>query len=1073
MPAEMIDNPVLNRPYDEPSRHWMQDAAGHLTRDIAPRRRPSESWVPVPQVRKGRSVAAAALLVQDELDVTLTGERKDVNSQINQLRAEVRTWRTARWPGVTMTTRRLLMHWSDPDRDNRVFFAQREAVETAIYVAEVAGRRRTAETGRSAGAQGSGWVLDALAEQNATHNAGLPRVALKMATGTGKTVVMAMLIAWQTLNKAVNPRDTRFTQRFLVVTPGITIRDRLRVLHPADAGSYYRERDLVPADLWPQMSQARVSVTNFHAFMLRTRKEGQGISATTKKLLAAQRTGPDPFVETEAQMVARVLRDVGGARGRAAAGSVMVLNDEAHHCYLPRSTDEDVRRLQAEVRKEAKEANDDAGVWFSGLQRIHAAVGIKAVYDLSATPYFLAGSGYPEGLIHPWVVSDFSLMDAIESGLVKIPRLPVKDDAEGSTVAYRDLWPLVSDELPKRAGRGGHDTTRPLPAVLAGALQTLYSSYQRAFARWEERALETPDAAGAPPVFIVVCPNTTVSKWVYDQIAGYEYEMTDDEGVVHPRTEPGTLALLSNIVEGRRVSSPRTILVDSAELESGESVSKDFRAAAADEIEAFRREYVARTGAAADELDDAQLLREVLNTVGKPGRLGGQVRCVVSVSMLSEGWDANTVTHVLGVRAFGSQLLCEQVVGRGLRRRSYALDEDGMLPAEYAEVYGIPFAFIPSDRPVGDPPPRPPAVRVQAVAGREAARIVFPRVQGYRFELPDERLHLDLDDAPIYELGNGHVATATEVEGVVGVGETHTLDEWRAMRPTEVAFKLAVRTLLKRFADPHQAPKPWLVPELVRITRTWMDQCVRYTGEAFPGLLLIGTEASRAAEAIERLVMRQSGTREPVVRALIRADDPTGSTEEVDFLTTKQVHETNARSHVSHVVLDGSAVGGGNTWEKIAAQDLEVMDGVAAYTKNDHLEFSIPYVHDGVGRRYKPDFLVRLERREGDGERYLILEVSGGRKDQAAKKAKADTARDLWCAAVNADGRFGRWGYVEVTDPFAIRTEVAAAIQNLYDDLPITGQPLAPRHSEDLFAGLDDDPRLVLAAAGARTEGAR
>lgn len=1054
----VIDNPVLNGPFDEPSRYWMLDEHGQLTTDIASGRRASDNWIPVPAQRKGRGTAVLATLAfQDELDVTRTGERRDVNSTINQLRDEVRAWRARAYPGVTPTTRRLLQYWADPARENRVFFAQREAVETAVYVAEVAGRQRAAAAGRSAQASASGWITRSLEEQNAEHNARLPRVGIKMATGTGKTVVMAMLIAWQTLNKAANRSDARFTNRFLVVTPGITIKDRLRVLFPADAGNYYRERDLVPLDLWPHLTQARIAVTNYHALMLRTRREGQGVASTTKKLLQA-RTGRDPFIETEAQMVARVLRDVGGVRGRSVTGQVMVLNDEAHHCYAPRDADAEVKQLEASERKEAKEANAEAGVWFTGLQRIHAAVGVKTVYDLSATPFFIAGSGYPPGFIFPWVVSDFSLMDAIEAGLVKVPRLPVDDDTAGTDVSYLNLWEHVKDELPKRVGKD-FDTSRPLPTVLDGALRSLHGSYRRAFDRWQTSVHD----GSTPPVFIVVCPNTTVSKWVYDQIAGFERELTAPDaapGGVVRQVAPGVLPLLSNYVDGQRLASPRTILVDSAELESGEAVSKEFRAAAADEIDVFRREYVTRTGSAAGEIDDAQLLREVLNTVGKPGRLGGQIRCVVSVSMLSEGWDANTVTHVLGVRAFGSQLLCEQVVGRGLRRRSYALDDDALLPAEYAEVYGIPFSFIPSDRPVADPPPRPPTTHVRAVEGREAARIEFPRVEGYRFELPDAPLHVDLDAVPPYVLDSGAVATVTQVQGVIGESDVHDLDALRAMRPNEVAFRLAVRHVLPLLSDGQHVPKPWLVPELVSITRKWLRERLELRGNAFPGLLLIGTYASQAAEQVQRAIVTVAGTREPVVRPILAAGASTGSTDDVDFHTIKHTHVTSARSHVSHVVLDGP---GGNTWEQIAALILEAHDDVAAYVKNDHLEFAIPYTHQGVGRRYRPDFVVRLVRRPGDVERHLVIEVSGGKKDQVARAVKADTARNLWCAAVNTDGRFGRWGYVEVDDPNLFRNVVDAAITNLYADLPVTGTPLA----YNLFAGINDP---VFALTGAPSD---
>jgi type III restriction enzyme len=209
-------------------------------------------------------------------------------------------------------------------------------------------------------------------------------------------------------------------------------------------------------------------------------------------------------------------------------------------------------------------------------------------------------------------------------------------------------------------------------------------------------------------VFIVVCPNTIVSKLVYDWIAGTQTPVKHGPTV----GRPGRLDLFSNIENGKTLARPRTILVDSKQLESGEALSKDFKDAAAGEIEAFKDAYRnSNLGADVDKLTEEDLLREVMNTVGKKGKLGEGVRCVVSVAMLTEGWDANTVTHILGLRAFRSQLLCEQVVGRGLRRRSYAVNEQGRFEPEYANVYGIPFAFIPSDGPILEVTPKPPAVK--------------------------------------------------------------------------------------------------------------------------------------------------------------------------------------------------------------------------------------------------------------------------------------------------------------------------------------------------------------------------
>ncbi|ONH34889.1 MULTISPECIES: BPTD_3080 family restriction endonuclease [Protofrankia] len=1017
--SAVIENPIINSPYAEPRRHWQFDEQGLITDELAAVRRPSESWIPVPTPRKGRGKA-----VQTELDILDVAERRRRNEQVDQIRDRVAIWRQRRYPNVTPTTRRLLEYWSDEERENRVLFCQREAAETAVFIAEAAPK------------QGDEWVRNALAEQNLDHNDGLPRVAFKMATGAGKTVVMAMLIAWQTLNKVASPNDARFTRRFLIVTPGVTIRDRLRVLLPADEENYYKQRDLVPADLWGPLRQAEIVVTNFHSFLPRATKEGRGISANTKLLLTAG-GADDPFVETPDQMVNRVLREFSSSR----SSEIIVLNDEAHHCYRGRAaavgenatTEDD---LAGEEKKEAHSRNAEAGVWFSGLRHIARKIGIKTVYDLSATPFFLKGSGYPEGYLFPWVVSDFSLMDAIEAGIVKIPRVPVDDDAIGDEVAYLHLWSKVGTELPKRLPKGTTLAGQGLPGALEGALRSLYGNYAKAFARWE-----SSDAAArgeTPPVFIVVCNNTTVSKLVYDFVSGFEQAMGRVSALV-----PGALPLFSNVGDGHWLARPRTILVDSIQLESGEGLKEDFKKIAAAEIEAFRAEHAARTGRPGEELDDATILREVMNTVGKAGRLGEGVRCVVSVSMLTEGWDANTVTHILGVRAFGSQLLCEQVVGRGLRRRSYTVNEDGMFEPEYAEVYGVPFSFIRVSPENADPRPRRPQTQVKAVEDRADARIVFPKLDGYRIEIPDGRLTADFGREHHFEVPFD-IASWTEIRGVVGEQEVHDLSELAGKRPQEVAFRLAHTMLNRFFNDAGGQPRRWLFPDLVRIARQWLDECVTYAPGARVGHLTLAELREIAAEQIWHAITPESGPGEERVTPIFRRYDPWGSTDAVDFFTTKRTMRTDPRKcHVNHVVLDGFD---GNTWEQIMAQTLESLPRVAAYVKNDHLEFDIPYVHGARTRRYLPDFLVRLVRRDGDVPRHLIVEVSGSFKThnaamRAMTSSKADTARNLWCAAVNNHGGYGRWGYIEITDPVTTREKLDEAIDLLHADAPITGLP--------------------------------
>lgn len=1014
--TQAIDNPILNSPYEQPDRYYEIGPTGP-TGEIRDGRRPSESFIPMALTRKGRRGKGGGQLA---IDFDATGEHRERNSLINDIRRDVARWRRGgEYAGVTPISRKLLQHWADPDRDNRVLFCQREAAETAIFLTEVAGRTHGYADWRKR-----------LEPTNAEQNAGLPRMALKMATGAGKTVVMAMLIAWQTLNKVQAPRDARFSNRFLVIAPGITIKDRLRVLLPEDPENYYDLRDLIPADLKGGLDHARIVITNYHAFQLKDAKEIRGVAKNTRLLLRGDRR-EDGFKETPQAMVSRVLRDLGGTG--PGMQQVVVLNDEAHHCYQDRPLPADKEHLS----REAKEANEEARVWFKGLQAVASHAGIKQVFDLSATPFYLQGSGYSEGYIFPWTVSDFSLMDAIESGIVKVPRTPVDDDADHELVTYLRLWDFIDKKLPKRAGKGRYDDWSP-PPELEGALRSLHRSYSKAVRHWERTLREHGET---PPVFIVVCPNTVVSKLVYDWIAGEE--VVDDGQILAHR--PGNLALLSNVVDGRPLARPRTILIDSAQLESGEGLKAEFKKDAAAEIAAFKAEYRRRNpGADVEKITEEDLLREVMNTVGKNGRLGEQVRCVVSVSMLTEGWDANTVTHILGIRAFRSQLLCEQVVGRGLRRRSYAVNDEGYFEPEYANVYGIPFQFISSDRPIKDPLPPKPVQEVASVEGREHLRIRFPKLDGYRMELPDSEIWLDLERAPTFEIGPNTVPRWVEMQGVLGAAEREAGDQ-RTYRAQEVAFALAKRILDSQFTAADDK-RPWLFPPLVRMCKDWIEQKVKLAEGYTLGYLMTITEAQ--VEAAEKVWESISGhaERRGRLRPMLNRFDSSGSTVGVAFATRKATVPAE-KSEVSHVTLDGKR---GNTWEQLLAAELELNRNVVAYVKNDHLGFNIPYVYQGRSHSYVPDFLVRLRRREGEEfDRMLIVEVSGSQKSPGPTTVKAATARNSWCASVNNHRGFGRWGYIEMTDPLTFKVRLADAIQLLYQDAPIIGDPDLLDYSAD------------------------
>ena len=1065
MPDSFFTQPIINSPYEYPTRHWELDAEGQPTHRLIDRRRRAEFVTPIPKARTHKAPGAQdALEFGDRTGVATKAQGYDPTPIINELRGHVDRWRALPSPGdwqVTPETARLLRHWRHHRFGGvRPFFCQIEAVETLIWLTEVAPRRGRRER----------TFLDHLEAANAGANPGLSRLALKLATGAGKTTVMAMVIAWQTVNAVRRPGSRRFGRGFLVVAPGLTIRDRLRVLQPNDPDSYYRSRELVPADMLGDLGRARIVITNYHAFR---RRETVALSKGGRALLEGRGPGPESGVrslESEGQMLRRVMPELMGMK------NVLVLNDEAHHCYREKPADEDADAgsgarsgrqggeegpLTGDDRKEAEKNREAARLWMSGLDAAARTLGVRRIVDLSATPFFLRGSGYAEGTLFPWTMSDFSLMDAIECGIVKLPRVPVADNIpDGEMPKFRNLWEHIRGKMPKR-GRGKAKALDPLslPVELQAALEALYGHYEKTFALWQAAGIEVP------PCFIVVCNNTSTSKLVYDYVSGFHRGDGDgggggrDEagpgsrngtgggnggghgggngdgtghGAAAPALVQGRLALFRNFDEGGApLPRPNTLLIDSEQLESGELLDPGFRRMAADEIERFRREIVERTGdrRQAERLSDQDLLREVMNTVGKAGRLGGSVRCVVSVSMLSEGWDASTVTHVLGVRAFGTQLLCEQVVGRALRRQSYDLDEGGRFNVEYADVLGIPFDFTAKPVVVPPQPPRQ-TVHVKAVTPeRDACEIRFPRVEGYRVELPEERLSARFDDDATLELTPDLVGPSRTLnQGIIGEGVDLNLVHTRALRRSTRLFHLTKRLLETRWRDPGEAPKLHLFGQLKRITRQWLDGHLVCKGGTYPAQLMYQELADVACERITRgIVAKHEGERP--VRAVLDPYNPAGSTVHVSFRTSKTLRwETAAgRSHVNWALCDSG-------WEAEFCRVAEGHPRVRAYVKNDNLGFEAPYRFGSEARRYRPDFIVVVD--DGRGEEdplHLVVEVKGYRREDAKeKKAAMET---FWVPGVNRLGTFGRWAFAEFRDVYGMEEDFGAEVEAAFNGM--------------------------------------
>jgi len=1002
-----FEKPILNSPYEYPLRHWELDAEGQPTQRIIDHRRRAEFITPIPKPRKHAGGAEQQRIVFDEgKRLSTTEQEYDLTAIINTVRQQVDQWRNLPqkdWR-VTPETARLLQHWRQHQfSDIRPFFCQVEAVETAIWLTEVAPHT---VSGRN--------LLEHLARANNDANPELMRLALKLATGAGKTTVMAMIIAWQTVNAARRKNSKKFTKGFLVVTPGLTIRERLRVLQPNDPDSYYKSRELVPDDMLDDLKKARIVITNYHAFKLREHVE---LSSGGRALLQGRTGGELNTLESEGQMLLRVMPSLMSMK------NIMVINDEAHHCYRARPS-HDEEELKGDEKKEAENNNKAARLWISGLEIVKRQIGINHLIDLSATPFFLRGSGYAEGTLFPWTMSDFSLMDAIECGIVKLPRVPVADNIPGNEMPrFRNLWENIRKKMPKK-GRGKANALDPLslPVELQTALEALYGHYEKTYRLWEKEGISVP------PCFIVVCQNTSVSKLVYDYISGFYRENEDGTSAL----ENGRLSLFRNFDEhGNPLPRPRTLLIDSEQLESGEALDDNFRSMAADEIDRFRREIIERTGNRdqAEKLTDQDLLREVMNTVGKEGRLGEPICCVVSVSMLTEGWDANTVTHVLGVRAFGTQLLCEQVIGRSLRRQSYDLNEEKLFNVEYADVLGIPFDF--TAKPV-IAPPQPPreTVHVKAIRPeRDHLEIRFPRVAGYRVELPEERLKAAFNADSVLELTPDLVGPSiTHNAGIIGEAVDLNLKHLADMRHSTLLFYLTQRLLYTKWRDPGEEPKLYLFGQLKRITRQWLDTCLVCKGGTYPAQLMYQELADLACGRITSGITRAFLGERPI-KAMLDPYNPTGSTLHVNFFTSRKDRwQTDPRRcHVNWVIYDSD-------WEAEFCRVAEGHPLVKAYVKNHNLGLEVPYRYGSETRRYLPDFILLVD--DGHGEKdllRLIVEIKGYRREDA--KEKKATMETCWVPGVNHLGSYGRWAFAEFTEVYQLEENLTAIVEATFDNM--------------------------------------
>ena len=1029
LPVQPVEKPVICNPYREPSAYWYYDKETGEASQIAGRR-PAGYWYKTDRTGTG----------QREL---FTEEERDDLTLVNRLREDVRRWRDSGYRGASNVTRDLLTHWSSPGLSRPLFFCQREAVETVVYLAEMRMAGRTSKTGyknfdvtdedirllldgEKPSFQITGEVFPTLVDRPADA-ALLPltRMGCKMATGSGKTVVMAMVIAWAFCNRGMNLRSKEFPNAVIVCCPNLTVKERLQVLRPEHPRNYYAAFDIVPVKYRPLMQKGLVLIENWHQFAPESEhREGDNSYAVVDK-------GP----EDADSFARRVLRDLYDRM------PVMVMNDEGHHCWRPAPVAE---QLSGDEERELQKEKQEATVWVEGLDRLNNALsagnrGVQFCLDLSATPFYIKGSGHPEGRPYPWIVSDFGLVDAIESGIVKIPRLPVLDTTGRPDPKYFKLWEAIREGLEPAEFLPGR-ARKPKPEVVyreaEGALQQIAAQWRE---RFEYVQNARPGEDNIPPVVIIVCDNTDIAEVFFRKISGEtEAEVVTEADVdavsVEDADETGETP--EPVPRGGKGKKPKTRTV----FGRG-SVQPDLLSNTPAEKRTIRIDTKLLAEAESDDPNKnkrtmAEDLRRVVASVGKKGEPGEHVRCVVSVSMLTEGWDANNVTHILGVRAFGSQLLCEQVVGRGLRRINYTPDkETGLLPEEYVDVYGIPFSVIPfKGRPVkSSEPGDKPLNHVHAMPERAGFEMRFPVVEGYAFALRKNLIKCDVDAMEPLVIEPNREPTATFLRATVGyqegspsqaAGPFNFVEQnrdayYRDTHLQAIEFHIARLVLEQLTQNLHAGSdakhrvlrlqsRHQLFPQIFAYVHEYVARKVNFQN-AHPCELGLEKYVGRMIERLRDAIMPDDSGGEPPLLPILNRYKPIGTTAEVDFKTKRPCHGT-MRSHINQVVTDTQ------TWETTAEFRLEQTRAVKFYARNDHLGLLIPYEYQGIDHSYEPDFVVRLT-----NDATVLLEIKGYEDDQT--KAKHNAA-SRWVAAVNNWGQLGAWKFHVCRNPQLLDREM-------------------------------------------------
>ncbi|MGE4318634.1 MAG: BPTD_3080 family restriction endonuclease [Deferribacterales bacterium] len=899
-----IDHLIINSPYVEPQRHWKYDRERREF-ELADGRREAGYIVATPG---SQSFDDPGIFYPIEL--------------VNKIRPRIAKWKADGYPNATGVTRKLLEHWDDKEtRRFPFFYCQKEAIETLIWLSEAP-------------------LADKQGIDVPSDGGEFTRYCSKLATGSGKTVVMAMLIAWHVLNKTSYPTNPKYAKDVFVVAPGLTVKQRLQVLNPTDPNNFYDAFGIVPATLKHKMYQARVKIENWHTLNWESEEQVQKKKSVDKR---------------GAKSDEAYVRDVLGEM--ANASNILVINDEAHHAW----------RVPAESKvKDYSKEELDATKWVGGLDRINNARGILTCYDFSATPFAPSGKRSSEEALFSWIVSDFGLNDAIESGLVKTPRVVVRDDARPDAHDYKSRFFHIykDDEVHNDLNRNANPE-EPLPQLVSTAYYFLGYDWKRTLDAWKESGMEVP------PVMITVANRTETAARVKHMF---------DTGVI----------------DIEELSKPeKTLHIDSKVLKEAETN--------ADNVDVNFYEIEDLEEVKLTKKEAAELLRQQVDTVGKAGQPGEQVQNVISVGMLSEGWDANTVTHIMGLRAFSSQLLCEQVVGRGLRRVSYDVGENGLLQPEYVNIFGVPFSFLPHEGGEGtEVPPPPPSTKIEPARDKQEYEIKWPNI--VRFDtVYKPKLVVDYASVPTLELSAFETPTTADLSPAIAgkpveeiISNIDLREHIKDLRMQRVLFKTSAN-LFNQIKPNWKGRADILLAQLIKIVEDFIAlNVIRINpptieaGHESKKLFLILHMQSIVQHIMDCIRQTNVESRVPV----FHIDKPIRSTSEMPTWYTLRPCGNGRKSHINYTVYD-------STWEAHEGYQLDQHDNVQSWVKNDRLGFDILYSFKGVVHKYRPDFLIRFK--NGD---MLILETKG--KDSQQNQSKRASAKE-WAEAVTNHGGFGNW----------------------------------------------------------------